>query len=474
MKTAAAYIRVSDERQDEFSPASQLKRIKEYCKNNNIELPEDLIFSDDGISAKSTKNRKSFNEMIALAKLKDRPFDVILVWKFSRFCRSQEQSIVYKSLLKKNGVEVISISEPLADNPFGGLIERIIEWMDEYYLIRLADEVRRGMTERATRGLPNVAPPFGYRMVDGKYVVHEEEAAVVREIFDLFNEGKSIRYITTYLVNAGIRRKSGKPIDNRGVEYILYNPCYIGYIRYNPNERSASERNFNNPDDIVIKSNHEPIVDEELFKEVQELLSIRKSIYHKYAHEEAPEEHLTMLKGLIRCHSCGSTLIYSPKNDGYQCHKYSKGVCETSHYISQKKINKMVIDELDKVYSKKDMVLEFKQERRVHIDYDKMISAQKLRLQRIKNAYQDGIDTLSEYRVNKQKVLDQIKQYEEEKARQAEREANDVEMQGTVANLIEILNNPYVPNEAKNKALKIVLEKVVLIKPGNKIELHYK
>ena len=474
MRTAAAYIRVSDERQDEFSPASQLKRIKEYCKNNNIELPEDLIFSDDGISAKSTKNRKSFNEMIALAKLKDRPFDVILVWKFSRFARNQEESIVYKSLLKKNGVEVISISEPLADNPFGGLIERVIEWMDEYYLIRLADEVRRGMTERATRGLPNVAPPFGYRMVNGKYEIHEEEAAIVREIFSLFNEGKSMRYITTYLVNAGIRRKNGKHIDNRGVEYILYNPCYIGYIRYNPNERSASERNFNNPDDIVIKSNHEPIVSEELFNEVQELLKIRGTIYHKYAHENAPEEHITMLKGLIRCHSCGSTLIYNPKNNGYQCHKYSKGVCGTSHFISQTKINKLVIEELDKVYGKQELILDFKKEKHVHIDYDKMISAQKLKLQRIKNAYQDGIDTLSEYRVNKQKVLDQIKQYEEEKASQAKYEAGDVEMQGTVANLIEILNNPYVPSEAKNKALKIVIDKVVLIKPGNQIELHYK
>ena len=168
MKTAAAYIRVSDERQDEFSPDSQLKLIREYCKKNDIELPDELIFYDDGISAKSTKKRKQFNDMIALAKLKEKPFEMILVWKFSRFARNQEESIVYKSLLRKNGVEVVSISEPLSDNPFGGLIERIIEWMDEYYLIRLSDEVRRGMTERATRGLPNVAPPYGYRMKDGR------------------------------------------------------------------------------------------------------------------------------------------------------------------------------------------------------------------------------------------------------------------------------------------------------------------
>ena len=96
MKTAAAYIRVSDERQDEFSPDSQLKLIREYCKKNEIDLPDELVFYDDGISAKSTKNRTQFNNMIALAKQKEKPFQMILVWKFSRFARNQEESIVYK------------------------------------------------------------------------------------------------------------------------------------------------------------------------------------------------------------------------------------------------------------------------------------------------------------------------------------------------------------------------------------------
>ena len=85
MKTAAAYLRVSDERQDEFSPDSQLKLIREYCARNDISLPDDLIFYDDGISAKSDKKRDRFNEMIALAKQKEKPFQMILVWKFSRF-----------------------------------------------------------------------------------------------------------------------------------------------------------------------------------------------------------------------------------------------------------------------------------------------------------------------------------------------------------------------------------------------------
>ena len=85
-KTAAAYIRVSDERQDEYSPDSQLKKIREYAKANGYVVPDEFVFYDDGISGKSTAKRSQFHDLIALAKEKDHPIDAILVWKFSRFC----------------------------------------------------------------------------------------------------------------------------------------------------------------------------------------------------------------------------------------------------------------------------------------------------------------------------------------------------------------------------------------------------
>ena len=122
--------------------------------------------------------------MIALAKSKEHPIDVILVWKFSRFARNQEESIVYKSMLKKDNVEVISASEPLADGPFGSLIERIIEWMDEYYSIRLSGEVKRGMTEKALRGGYQSTSPLGYTYKSGEIpTINEKEAAIVKRIF---------------------------------------------------------------------------------------------------------------------------------------------------------------------------------------------------------------------------------------------------------------------------------------------------
>ena len=123
--------------------------------------------------------------MIALAKSEDPPFSEILVWKFSRFARNQEESIVYKSMLKKQcGINVISITEPLIEGPFGSLIERIIEWMDEYYSINLSGEVIRGMTEKAMRGGYQTTPSLGYASPGhGKpFEVVEKEAETVRYI----------------------------------------------------------------------------------------------------------------------------------------------------------------------------------------------------------------------------------------------------------------------------------------------------
>ena len=147
LSIAAAYIRVSTDNQTELSPDSQIKLIRQYAKQNGYIVPNEYIFRDDGISGKHASNRPDFTKMIAVAKQKPSPFSAVLLWKFSRFARNQEESIFYKSMLRKNGVDVLSISEPVIDGPFGSLIERIIEWTDEYYSIRLSGEVKRGMLE---------------------------------------------------------------------------------------------------------------------------------------------------------------------------------------------------------------------------------------------------------------------------------------------------------------------------------------
>ena len=272
MQNAAAYIRVSDERQDEFSPDSQLKLIREYCATNNLLLSDNHVFYDDGISAKSVQKRKEFCRMIELAKSREHPFEVIIVWKYSRFARNQEESIVYKSLLRKHGVRVMSVSEPSADDPFSSLVERIIEWMDEYYIVRLSGEVKRGMTEKALRGQPNNPAPIGYNMKDKKFIINRDEAEIIKLIFSCFLDGLSAPEVAAKLNCDGYRTRKGKLFESRTVKYILQNPVYAGYIRWSREGRMSSNRHFNSENFIISKGSHEPIVNEEDFLTAQNRL----------------------------------------------------------------------------------------------------------------------------------------------------------------------------------------------------------
>jgi site-specific DNA recombinase len=132
-------------------------------------------------------------KMISIARRPDKPFDLILVYKYSRFARSREDSILFKAMLKKHGIRVISITEPAEDTPTGKLLEAMIESLDEFYSANLGEEVTRGMRESASRGFYlSAVAPFGYRKVrvrDGskertKLEIEPNEARIVARIFD--------------------------------------------------------------------------------------------------------------------------------------------------------------------------------------------------------------------------------------------------------------------------------------------------
>ena len=135
----ACYIRVSTDDQTEFSPDAQLRALKEYARKNNILLTKQHIFIDEGISGKRADKRPEFMRMIAMAKSKPKPFDVILVHKFDRFARSREDSVVYKSLLKKEAnIKVTSITETIEDDKFSVILEAMLEAMAEYYSLKFS------------------------------------------------------------------------------------------------------------------------------------------------------------------------------------------------------------------------------------------------------------------------------------------------------------------------------------------------
>ena len=270
---AAAYIRVSTDDQIEFSPASQLSHIRTYAEHHNLLLPDCHIYVDEGISGRTAAKRPAFLKMIAAARETPRPFDVILVWKYSRFARSRQDSIFYKSLLRREcGIEVISITEPLSDDPTSILMEALLEAMDEYYSVNLGQEVRRGMQEKFKRGGVVSIPPFGYQVVDGHFVPDQVQAPYVSMIYQQFLAGSTCPEIARFLNDSGIRTSRGNPFDGRAVRYILTNPFYIGILRRQAHPTAAHDHFYQNTAMDYAQGTHVPLFSPALFDQVQQKL----------------------------------------------------------------------------------------------------------------------------------------------------------------------------------------------------------
>ena len=309
LKIAAAYIRVSTEDQTELSPDSQIKKIHEYAKSHGYIVPEEYIFHDDGISGRTTKKRPGFNKMIATAKSTPKPFDAILVWKFSRFARNREDSIVFKSMLKKCGIDVISISEAVGDDKMSILIESLIEAMDEYYSVNLSEEVVRGMTEKVSRGKPVSIPPLGYKMSEGELVIDDDAAPLIRKIFKDYLDGKGCREIAMNLNSKGFKTRRGNNFENRTVQYIINNPLYAGYIRWDIEGR-GSRGYYRDGKEMIVQGTHEPLISAETYEAVKKKLAEEKVMNKKFE-RKSPVKNDFALRGLVRCSDCGGTLCMS-------------------------------------------------------------------------------------------------------------------------------------------------------------------
>ena len=470
---AAAYIRVSTEDQIEFSPDSQIKKIKEYAKSHNMILSDKFIYIDEGISGRDAKHRPEFNRMIGTAKQTPKPFDVILVWKFSRFARNREDSIVYKSMLRKQcGISVVSISESLGDDKTSILIEALIEAMDEYYSINLAEEVRRGMTEKASRGGIVSVPAFGYKIEKDKYVPNDD-AEFVKAMFEDFVDGMGYRAIARKYSELGAKTRAGNPLDNRFVEYLIRNPVYIGKIRWSTDGNGAGKRNFKNENMIITDGQHEPLVSNELFEQAQARADGIKSMYSKYQRSEQPVQF--MLKGLVRCSNCGATLVYqSCKAPALQCHQYSRGACKVSHHVSIEKLNQSVLEGLIESTRTLNFGVEnIEIENTGSVDVDKMIEKERKKLERARLAYTEGIDTIEEYKQQKEQIKRNIEALR--KSAPKRKVAFDKEKFAvTIKNVIDVVTDEAATQEAKNIALRSVLSSITYNKATKSVTLSFK
>ncbi len=345
---AALYARVSSDRQDvDLSVAAQLRALRDYAQRNGYLVAREYV---DEAESGRIADRPQFSRMLDEASKPEAPFKEILVWKFSRFTRKREHAVAFKSMLRRRGIRVVSITEQADDTPTGKLLEAIIESVDEFYSENLAQEVVRGMREAATRGFwMTTYAPYGYRRVyvqDGikkrpKLELNPPADAVVRRIFDMVLQGKSILDVTKTLNAEGIPTTNGKKWLKTTIHTMLDNEAYTGTLVWGAKAKDGAPP-------VRVENAHPAIVSKRDFQKARKLLASRAP--KKMNPRRASSPYL--LSGLVKCETCGKAMTAAEAKSGrytyYICHsllKRGKGTCETPR-LNAKSFEKLIVSEI--------------------------------------------------------------------------------------------------------------------------------
>ena len=414
-----AYIRVSTDDQVEYSPTSQLKLILKYALENKIFIEQKYIFHDDGISGTKADKRTDFLRMISIAKSKPKPFEVILVYDFSRFARNKEESVMYKTLLRKKlNIDIISITQPLVEGKERVILESMYEAMDEYYSLNLSENVKRGKREKAERGEHTGKAPYGYKYDKNLklLVIDEEKANIIRFIFNEYinDPEMNLKKIVVKLNDMGVKPAKHDLWCDKSVRRILHNPTYIGKVRYT---EGGMDKNYYNPDTLVFDGKHKPIIEMDVWEKAQMLNKKRREIYLKYMKPSPIHKH--WLRGLVFCGSCGHVMVkfgaVSRKNPHFQCSWYVKGRCKISHHIKCHVVEEAIIEELKNATNKKIEINISNKNDMLDSQIEIVLNSLKkldTKYDRIKQAYLNEIDSLDEYKSNKEKLSQEKKELE--------------------------------------------------------------
>lgn len=283
---AVIYARYSSHNQTEQSIEGQLHDNYAWAEQQGITVIAEYI---DRALTGTKDDRPDFQRMIADAAKKQ--FEMVIVWKLDRFARNRYDSAIYKARLKKHGVRVVSVKENITDSPEGIILEGLLESMAEYYSANLSQNVIRGIRESASKGhYPGGFAPYGYKRENNKLVIDEKLAPIVRFVFEQYAVGVPKKQIIDKLNERGYRQRNGKPFTIQNFQYMLKNPVYIG---------KYTSAKFGQIDCVS-----QPIIDEETFLKVQELL---KRTAKAPAANKAKTENL--LRGKAYCGMCGAPMV---------------------------------------------------------------------------------------------------------------------------------------------------------------------
>ncbi|MDR0943730.1 MAG: recombinase family protein [Ruminococcus sp.] len=348
MNETGIYVRVSTEEQAQegFSIRAQEQKLKDYARIKDWQIYK--IYADEGISGKDIKGRPAVKELIAdveSGKIKN-----VLVFKIDRLTRSTADLIYLVDTFNKYDCAFNSLLESIDTHTASGrMFLKIIGIFAEFERENIIERTRVGVERKVKEGysLCTAQASYGYDRAIGERIqtINEEEAEIVREIFDMFvTGGETLTNIARLLNLRGVKTKADKTWDSSKIRRLLKNSNYIGNVRHHIDDPKR-ETHYDGL--------HEPILDEEIFIAANELLekNTRTSI-------TKPPDNEKYFSGFLVCAECGYKLktyttfkqlkTRKQKAIGYVCTNRTLKTCHASS-MSHKKVEAAFTEYLSQI-----------------------------------------------------------------------------------------------------------------------------
>lgn len=312
MKTAI-YTRVSttEQAKEGYSLASQKHKLLNYCNARDWTVVE--IYSDEGISASSIKDRPQATRMLQDAK--NGLFENILILKVDRLCRNTRDLLEVIDLLKKCDVRLNAVDEQIDyTTPTGKMMLTLLGSFAELERSTIAERMKTGREQKVRVGIKSKTGKvlYGYEYVDGQYVINEEQAKVVRLIYDKIISGESLRGVARYLSDNKIKYSNDSNWIATTVRRLIINPTYKGYTFTSLYKHNEGKYYDFGSAILQEAKNVEPIVSEETYELANNIINSRKgNNVRKYARSDF------YFADVAYCNCCGWKL-YARNAKGYK------------------------------------------------------------------------------------------------------------------------------------------------------------
>lgn len=311
------YTRVSTAMQvDGFSLKAQREKLYAYAQYQNLEVVGE--FSDEGKSGKNVKDRIQFQEMLSRIKDGTDSVSFILVFKLSRFGRNAADVLNSLQIMQDNGVNLICVEDNIdSSKDSGKLMISVLSAVAEIERENINVQTMAGRNQKAREGKWNGGfAPYGYRLDNGKLIVNDEEAEIVKMIFDKYvHTTMGMSAIAKHLNQHGYRkelRKNNKldTFSSTFIKSVLDNPIYNGKIAYGrrKKEKINGTRNeyhiVKQKDYMLVEGIHDKIIEDDIWE-----LAQRKRKQTGVANIKTHSlEHEHILSSILKCPVCGSPM----------------------------------------------------------------------------------------------------------------------------------------------------------------------